>query len=223
MEVAHLQHQAQERILREEQLRVKEDLRQLSLRQQLTIDKIKMEHLQEMSALRKNIEQESRELEIKFQNQTDTLRNELEKRRRNDLQETDIKDQQHLAILKKNHEKAIIDLKNYFNDIILNNMTLITSMKVLVTQLAGFKLQIKFRLFDLNKEQLAEYRVKEERLERQYQSTNRDVKALRERCERLENMNKELQKDTESWQHAKTSLQVSFLSFNLLLKKADWQ
>lgn len=134
--MAHLEHQEQERILREEQLRVKEDLRQLSLKQQITIDKIKMEHLQEMSALRKNIEEEARHLEIKYQNQTDTLRNELEKRRRNDLLETDMKDQKHLAALKNNHERAIIDLKNYFNDIILNNMTLITSMKVIAIILA---------------------------------------------------------------------------------------
>jgi hypothetical protein len=77
-----------------------------------------------------SLEQESRQLEIKFQNKMEVQRNELEKRRRNDLQEIDVKDQQHTAVLKTNHEQALIDLKNYFNDIVLNNMTLITSMKV---------------------------------------------------------------------------------------------
>ncbi len=126
-----MEHQEQERILRLEQQRLKEEIRQLSLKQQITLDKIKTDHSQEMSILRKKLEQEARQLEIKFQNQAEVQRNELEKRRRNDLQETDTKDQQHLAVLKKNHEQAIIDLKNYFNDIILNNMTLITSMKVI--------------------------------------------------------------------------------------------
>ena len=133
MEKAHLEHQEQERILRLEQQHLKEEIRQLSLKQQITVDKIKTEHSQEMSILRKKLEQEARQLETKFQNQVETQRNELEKRRRHDLQETDSKDQQHLAVLKKNHEQAIIDLKNYFNDIILNNITLITSMKVIIT------------------------------------------------------------------------------------------
>ncbi|KZS09050.1 Growth arrest-specific protein 8 [Daphnia magna] len=186
LELAHLEHQEQEQILRLEQQRLKEEIRHLSLQEQLTVDKIKMEHSKELSAMRKNLEQEARQLEIKYQNQTDALRNELEKRRRNDLQNIDTKDQQHLAVLKANHEQAIINLKNYFNDIILNNMTLITSMK----------------------EQLSEFRIKEERLEKQFHRTTKEIKHLREKCEQLEKTNKELRKDTENWLHAKTSLQV---------------
>jgi hypothetical protein len=125
-----LEHQEQEQILRLEQQRLKEEIRQLSLQQQLTVDKIKLEHSKKMSEMRKSLEHEARQLELKFQNQTEAQRNELEKRRRSDLQDVDTKDQQHLAVLKINHEQAIINLKNYFNDIILNNMTLITSMKV---------------------------------------------------------------------------------------------
>lgn len=87
-----------------------------------------------MSALRKKHEKEARDLEKKYQDQLDEQRNELEKRRRNDLQEIDTKDQQHVSVLIANHEQAMIDLKNYFNNIILNNMTLITTMKVNILQ-----------------------------------------------------------------------------------------
>ncbi len=125
-----MEHQGQEQILRLAQQRLKEEIRQLSLQQQLSVDKIKLEHSKKISEMRKGLEHEARQLEIKFQNQTEAQRNELEKRRRSDLQDIDAKDQQHLAVLKTNHEQAIINLKNYFNDIILNNMTLITSMKV---------------------------------------------------------------------------------------------
>lgn len=116
--------------MRQEQQKLKEELRQLQLNQQLNIDILKLEHSQQISNLKMSLEQESRQLEIKFQNKMEIQRNELEKRRRNDLQEIDVKDQQHTAVLKTNHEQALIDLKNYFNDIVLNNMTLITSMKV---------------------------------------------------------------------------------------------
>lgn len=53
--------------------------------------------------------------------------------RKNDLKEIDTNDQEHVAVLRANHDHAIIDLKNYFNDIILNNMTLINAMKVSAT------------------------------------------------------------------------------------------
>ena len=130
LEQAHLEHQEEERALRQEHQELKEELRQLTLNQQLSIDVIKLEHSQQMSQLKMNLENESRQLEIKFQNKLEVQRNDLEKRRRNDLQEIDFKDQQHSAVLKANHEQALIDLKNYFNDIVLNNMTLLTSMKV---------------------------------------------------------------------------------------------
>jgi prefoldin subunit 5 len=55
---------------------------------------------------------------------------------------------------------------------------------------------------------LSEFRVKEERLEKQFHRTDREIKHLREKCAQLERSNKELQKDTENWLHAKTSLQV---------------
>lgn len=68
---------------------------------------------------------------------------------------------------------------------------------------------------------MAEYRVKEERVEKQFQSTSREVKHLRDKCEQLESVNKELQKDTENWSHAKTSLQVKALYFIQLHKNNE--
>ena len=59
-----------------------------------------------------------------------------------------------------------------------------------------------------SQEQMAEYRIREERLEKQYQTSGKDIKHLRDKCDQLEKTNKELQKDTENWLHAKTSLQV---------------
>lgn len=35
----------------------------------------------------------------------------------------------HIEELKKNHERAFTDLKNYYNDITLNNLALISSLK----------------------------------------------------------------------------------------------
>lgn len=144
-------------------------------------------------------EQEARELEIKFQNRMEAQRTELEMRRRNDLQEIDLKDQQHIAELRTNNDHAMIDLKNYYNDIILNNMTLITAMK----------------------EQMNEFRMREDRMEKQYQFTSKEIKELRVKSEHLEKINKELNKDTENWLQAKSSLQVS--PFNLFFRSYKYR
>ncbi len=53
-----------------------------------------------------------------------------------------------------------------------------------------------------------EFRMKEERLEKQYQFSSKEIKMLREKSDRLEKINKDLNKDTENWLQAKTSLQV---------------
>ena len=53
-----------------------------------------------------------------------------------------------------------------------------------------------------------EFRNKEERLEKQYQFTSKEIKELREKSDGLEKKNKELQKETENWALAKSSLHV---------------
>lgn len=55
---------------------------------------------------------------------------------------------------------------------------------------------------------MGEFHHKEERLEKQFQSSNKEIKQLKEKCDHLEKKNRELEKDTENWSQAKTSLQV---------------
>ena len=90
-----------------------------------------MKHTQELSNIKRFLEQEARKTEITFQTRLEAIRVELENRRKNDIQDNEVNHQNHTDILQANHEQALINLKNYYNDIILNNMTLITSLKVI--------------------------------------------------------------------------------------------
>lgn len=74
---------------------------------------------------------------------------------------------------------------------------------------------------------MTEFRHKEERLEKQFQASNKEIRQLKEKCEYLEKKNKELEKDTENWAQAKTSLHVSIqlkikasLNFDIWTKQA---
>ena len=65
----------------------------------------------------------------------------------------------------KNHEKAFSDIKNYYNDITLNNLALINTLK----------------------EQVEEMKKKEERLEKQMNEITAENKKLTEPLQKVRN------------------------------------
>ena len=58
------------------------------------------------------------------------LREELELRRKTEIHEIEERKNGQINTLMKNHEKAFSDIKNYYNDITLNNLALINLLKV---------------------------------------------------------------------------------------------
>lgn len=60
------------------------------------------------------------------------LREELELRRKTEIHEIEERKNSQINTLMRNHEKAFSDIKNYYNDITLNNLALINSLKVSV-------------------------------------------------------------------------------------------
>lgn len=60
----------------------------------------------------------------------DVLREEMELRRKTEIHEIEERKNSQINALMKNHEKAFSDIKNYYNDITLNNLALINSLKV---------------------------------------------------------------------------------------------
>lgn len=58
------------------------------------------------------------------------LRQEQDLRRKTEIHEIEERKNSQINTLMKNHEKAFSDIKNYYNDITLNNLALINSLKV---------------------------------------------------------------------------------------------
>ena len=57
------------------------------------------------------------------------LREELELQRKVEIHEIEERKNGQINALMRNHEKAFTDIKNYYNDITLNNLALINSLK----------------------------------------------------------------------------------------------
>ena len=85
---------------------------------------------QEITRLRDAFEREAKEIEQKYEKKMRALRDELDLRRKTEIHEIEERKNSQINTLMKNHEKAFSDIKNYYNDITLNNLALINSLKV---------------------------------------------------------------------------------------------
>jgi hypothetical protein len=65
----------------------------------------------------------------RYEVKMDTQREDLDLRRKTELHEIEERKNGQIYALMKQHEKAFGDIKNYYNDITLNNLALINSMQ----------------------------------------------------------------------------------------------
>jgi len=78
----------------------------------------------------KKFETEATELEQKYEERLSSQYESLTLKHRMETTEVEERKNAQIATLIKNHENAFTEMKNYYNDITLNNLSLIKSMKV---------------------------------------------------------------------------------------------
>merc|ERR1712168_1358261 len=119
---------------------------------------LKKKNDENMTTLRNSFERQAKEIETKYEKKMRALRDELDLRRKTEIHEIEERKNGQINTLMKNHEKAFSDIKNYYNDITLNNLALINTLK----------------------EQVEEMKKKEERLEKQMNEITAENKKLTE-------------------------------------------
>lgn len=87
-------------------------------------------HSEEMNNIMKKFESEAVELEQKYEQKLTSQYESLTLKHRMEITEVEERKNAQIANLIKNHENAFAEIKNYYNDITLNNLSLIKSMKV---------------------------------------------------------------------------------------------
>lgn len=83
-----------------------------------------------MNNMMKKFESEAVELEQKYEQKLTSQYESLTLKHRMEITEVEERKNAQIANLIKNHENAFNEMKNYYNDITLNNLSLIKSMKV---------------------------------------------------------------------------------------------
>lgn len=119
--------------LRSEKRNLKVNIKEQELAHEDVIRHLKKSHDSFVSNLREQFQQQAKEIEEKYEKKLRQLREELDIRRKTEIHEIEERKNQQINTLMRNHEKAFSDIKNYYNDITLNNLSLINTLKVIST------------------------------------------------------------------------------------------
>lgn len=193
LKLAQDDHRKEELDLRKLKRDLKVEIKEQQLSHENLIKELKMKNDEQVTNLRQEYEQQVKDIEAKYEKKMRMLREELDLRRKTEIHEIEERKNAQINTLMKNHEKAFSDIKNYYNDITLNNLALINTLK----------------------EQVEEMKKKEERMEKQMNEINAENKRLteplREARVELEELRRQLanyEKDKQSLASAKARLKV---------------
>ncbi|XP_015119121.1 dynein regulatory complex subunit 4 isoform X2 [Diachasma alloeum] len=129
LKISQDNHNDEERQL----IKDKSDLRKIQKNQELTcineIRDVKLKNAQETSALMKKFQCEAMELEKKYEEKLMTQYESLILKHRMEITEVEERKNIQISNLIKEHEKAFASIKSYYNDITLNNLSLMQSLK----------------------------------------------------------------------------------------------
>merc|ERR1712150_466329 len=135
-----------------------------------------------------------------YEKKMKVLREELELRRKTEIHEIEERKNGQINTLMKNHEKAFSDIKNYYNDITLNNLALINTLKETVEEMKKEERMEK---------QMAEVMAENKRLVEPLQKAREEVDELRRQLSNYD-------KDKQSLASAKARLKVMDEEFKAL-------
>lgn len=184
LKLAQDDHKNNEQDLRKNKRSLKVELKEQELSHEDVVKNLKRGHDEHVTKLRQDFERQVKEIESKYDKKMKSLREELELRRKTEIHEIEERKNGQINTLMKNHEKAFSDIKNYYNDITLNNLALINSLK----------------------EQVEEMKKKEERMEKQMNEIMAENKRLTEPLQKAREEVEELRKQLANYEKDKASL-----------------
>ncbi|XDA82981.1 hypothetical protein R6Z07F_012876 [Ovis aries] len=129
MKLAQKEHRAQEGTLRRDMRALKVELKEQELANEVMVKNLRLKHTEEITKMRNDFERQVREIEAKYDKKMKMLRDELDLRRKTEIHEVEERKNGQITTLMQRHEEAFTDIKNYYNDITLNNLALINSLK----------------------------------------------------------------------------------------------
>lgn len=149
MKLEQKEHRDQEHFLVSNTKNLKLELKEQELSNENMVKTLKLKTDEEITRLWNDFEKQTEDIEAKYQKKMDVLREEMELRRKTEIHEIEERKNSQINALMKNHEKAFSDIKNYYNDITLNNLALINSLKEQVEEMKAKEERMENEMADL--------------------------------------------------------------------------
>ncbi|CAF1219608.1 unnamed protein product [Adineta ricciae] len=220
LKVAQETHNETENTTWKEKRELKVQMKDQELAQQEVVRNLKKTNETYISKLRDDFLRQAREIEEKYEKKLRDLREEMELRRKTEIHEIEERKNQQINDLLRNHEKAFSDIKNYYNDITLNNLNLINTLKNEVEN----KKKEEERLLKRMNELESENRKMREPLE----AARKEMEILKHKADNFEKMRnlqestKKLLKNTESeLKNSQWEYEVLLQRFEIIQKERD--
>lgn len=125
LKVAREEHQRQEQQHLNDKQRLTDQIQEKDKQYQELIRDSKATQSEETERLREHFEERVREMEKRYSTRVNNLRNDLQLRLKSEVSETEERKNAQIEQMKRKHEKAFNEIKNYYNDITLNNLAMI--------------------------------------------------------------------------------------------------
>lgn len=122
LKAAKEEHAEQELELLNDKRILRQEIREKMLAAQDELRRAKLVHAEEVSKVREEFEERARQIEDKADKKLNETKMELTVKHRTEIAEVEERKNKQLSELIKHHERAFADLKNYYNDITLNNL-----------------------------------------------------------------------------------------------------
>ncbi|XP_029780748.1 dynein regulatory complex subunit 4 isoform X1 [Suricata suricatta] len=184
MKLAQKEHRTQEGALRKDMRALKVELKEQELANEVVVKNLRLKHSEEVTKMRDDFKRQVREIEAKYDKKMKMLRDELDLRRKTEIHEVEERKNGQINMLMRQHEEAFTDIKNYYNDITLNNLALINSLK----------------------EQMEGMRKKEDQLEKEMMEVSMQNRRLAEPLQKARDDMNEMQKQLGNYERDKQVL-----------------
>ncbi|KAL4717030.1 hypothetical protein ACJJTC_016917 [Scirpophaga incertulas] len=212
LKAAKEEHAEQELELLNDKRTLRQEMREKVLAAQDELRRAKLSHAEELSNTRSKFEEKARQIEDKAEKKLQETKVELTVKHRTEISEVEERKNKQLSELIAHHERAFSDLKNYYNDITLNNLGLISSLKQQMEEMQ----KVKERAEKIARDAVAETKsirepleaaiVDNKELKRQMSNYDRDKAALAAKTKQLASLEKQF--DVLKWEYE--VLQVRF-------------
>ncbi|XP_061729626.1 dynein regulatory complex subunit 4 [Cydia pomonella] len=199
LKAAKEEHGEQELELLNDKRALRKEIKEKQLAAQDELRRAKLMHAEELSKTRAHFEEKARQIEDKADKKLQETKMELTIKHRTEIAEVEERKNKQMSELIAHHERAFSDLKNYYNDITLNNLGLISSLK----------------------QQMEDMQKVKERAEKIARDAVAEAKGLREPLEAAIVDNKELKRQMSNYDRDKAALAAKTKQLAILEKQYE--